>query len=167
VGQVAPQRSKNMKDKNPHNDSPIKLKGEYFVTLYGPDGVVKDYRQGYNVITTVGKEMLANFIGSAAGGTATFTAKYVAIGSDPTGENAANTDMGTELARQTATVSYISGAIVQVVCTFGTGLGTGDIYEYGIFNSNTGGTLLSRDTESGIAKGANDTLKVIAQITLS
>lgn len=151
----------------PHDDGSMRMKGEYFIKLYGPNGELKDERQGFNVITTAGKDFLASFLQSATAAAATFTCKYMAIGSDSTGEDAANTALGTELARHTGTVSYISGAVYRVTATFATGVGTGDIYEYGILSSSTGGTLLSRDTESGIAKGANDTLVVIANITFS
>lgn len=158
-----------MKNKSypPHDDKSVRLKGEYFIRLYGPDGSLKDERQGFNVITTVGKEYLAKFLQSSTTGAASWEMHHMAIGSDATGEDAANTALGTELARSTATCSYTSGAIVNVTCTFATGVGTGDVYEYAIFSSSTGGTMFSRDTESGIAKGANDTLVVLANITFS
>jgi hypothetical protein len=146
---------------------PVTLKGKYFVTLYGPDGSVKERAETDNVVTTVGKEWLSSFLSSAAAAAATNTARYAAIGTDATAEVVGNTGMGTESARHTGTVSYVSGAIVQVTATFATGVGTGDIVEYGMFTSSTGGTLISRSTKSGIAKGANDTLTVQWQLTLS
>jgi hypothetical protein len=110
---------------------------------------------------------MASFLASAAAAASTFTMKYIAVGSDSTGELAANTALGTELSRSTGTASYVSGQIYQITATFATGSGTGAIYEYGLFSSNTGGTMLSRDTELVINKGANDTLVVICQLTLS
>lgn len=145
----------------------VTLKGKYFVTLYGPDGDVKERREGANVVTTVGKEFIASFLKSAALAAATFTAKYAAIGSDSTGEAVGNTALGTELSRSTGTVSYTSGGIFNVTATFATGSGTGTIYEYGLFTSSTGGTLISRDTEALITKGANDTLTVLYALTLA
>lgn len=143
------------------------LKGRYFVTLYGPDGKVKDYREGDNVVTTVGKEFLASFLSSATAGAATFTAKYIAIGTGSTAEAAGDTALGTEVARSTGTASYLSGGIFQVTATFATGSGTGAIVEYGLFSSNSAGTLISRDTEAAINKGASDTLTAVYQMTLS
>ena len=93
--------------------------------------------------------------------------RYVGIGTDSTAEAASNTVLGAETARHTGTVSYISNQIYQVKATFGTGLGTGAIVEYGLFSSSTAGTLFARDTESVINKGANDTLTVTAQFTVS
>lgn len=149
------------------HDDGVKMKGEWFITLYGPDGNVKDRKQGFNVVTTVGKEFLASFLGSAAAGACTFTGKYIAIGTDSTAEAAANTALGTEASRHTGTASYLSNQIYQVTATFATGSGTGAIVEYGLLSSNTGGTLLARDTESAINKGSNDTLTVVCQLTLS
>ncbi len=145
----------------------VKLTGRYFATLYGPDGNVKDKVVTDNVVTTVGKEFLASFLYSASVAAATNTAKYAVIGTDSTGEAVGNTALGTEIARHTGTVSYVSGAIYQVTATFAAGSGTGDVVEYGIYTSNTGGTLLSRATKSAIAKGASDSLTVVFQVTLS
>jgi hypothetical protein len=146
---------------------PVKLTGRYYVTLYGPDGSVKDEAEAQNVVTSVGKEFLASLLSSAAAAASTNTAKYAAIGTDATAEAVGNTALGTEAARHTGTVSYVSNAIYQVTATFAAGLGTGDIVEYGIFSSSTGGTLLSRSTKSAIAKGASDSLRVVFQMTLS
>lgn len=147
--------------------SDTKLKGEWFITLYGPDGQVKDQRQGFNVVTTVGKEFLASLLYSCALAAATNTCKYIAIGTDSTAEAVGNTALGTESSRHTGTVSYVSNQIYQVKATFATGSGTGAIVEYGLFSSSSGGTLIARDTESAINKGANDTLTVVAQLTIS
>jgi hypothetical protein len=142
------------------------LKGRWRAVLES-GGVVKQVVEGPNVICTNGKEWLASFLSSAAAGASTFTMKYVAIGSDSTAEAAAQTAMGTELARTTGTVSYVSNQIYQVTATFPSGTGTGNVQEYGLFSSSTGGTMLSRDVETLIAKGANDSLTTVLQITIS
>lgn len=135
--------------------------------LRGPDGDLKQHVQGTNVVCTNGKEFLASYLASAAAGAATFTMKYIGIGTDATAELAANTALGVELARQTGTASYVSGQIYQVTATFAAGTGTGAIVEYGLFSSSTAGTMLARDTESVINKGASDTLTIVAQFTIS
>jgi hypothetical protein len=146
---------------------PALLKGKWIVKLYGPDGELKASREGENVVTTNGKDFLASFLGSAAAAAATFTAKYIAIGTDATPEAVANTALGSEASRHTGTVSYVSSAIYQVSATFAAGSGTGAIAEYGLLSSSTGGTLLTRDTEAVINKGASDTLTVVHQITIA
>lgn len=144
----------------------ITLSGRWKAILQRGDQTVQVV-EGPNVVCTNGKEFLASFLSSAAAGASTFTMKYVAIGSDSTAEAAANTALGTELARTTGTASYVSNQIYQVTATFPSGTGTGNVYEYGLFSSSTGGTMLSRDTETLIAKGANDSLTTVLQITIS
>ena len=149
------------------DDRSFSLNGQWSAVLTGPDGVVKQTVEGKNVICTNGKEFLASFLYSAAVAASTFTCKYVAIGTDSTAELAANTALGIEAARHTGTVSYVSNQIYKVTATFGTGLGTGAIVEYGVFSSATAGTMLNRDTETVINKGANDTLTVACQLTIA
>jgi hypothetical protein len=144
----------------------LTLKGRYYAVLYGPDGDIKQSVSSPNVVTTNGKEFLASYLNSAAT-SAQNTLKFIAIGTDATAEAVGNTGLGVELSRHTGTVSYISGAIYQVSATFAAGSGTGAIVEYGLYNTNTGGTLFSRNTDNVINKGASDSLTVIYQLTIS
>ncbi len=144
----------------------MRLMGRWKATLES-GGVVKQVIEGPNVICTNGKEFLASFLSSAAAAAATFTCKYVAIGTDATAEAAANTALGTEIARTTGVVSYVSNQIYQVTATFASGTGTGAITEYGLLSSSTAGTMLSRDVEAVINKGTNDSLTAVLQITIS
>ncbi len=145
----------------------FKLVGNWSMELRGPDGEIKDKRDSHNVVTTVGKEFLASFLYSSAVAPATFTCKYIGIGTDATAEAVGNTALGVEVSRHTGTAGYTSGAIYTVVATFATGSGTGAIVEYGILSSDTAGTLFSRLTTAAINKGASDTLTVTAQLTIS
>lgn len=144
-----------------------KVEGHWFLKLYGPDGELKEERQCKNVITTNGLDFLASFLNSAAAAASTFTCRYVAIGTDSTSETAADTALGVEASRHTGTASYVSNAIYQVTATFASGQGTGAIVEYGLFSSNTNGTMFSRLTDAVINKGANDTLVVTTKVTLT
>ena len=150
--------------KNPRH---VKVEGHWFIKLYGPDGVLKQEQESKNVITTVGLDFLASFLNSAAAAAATFTCRYIGIGTDATSELVADTTLGVEAARQTGTASYVSNAIYQTTATFASGSGTGAIVEYGLFSSNTNGTMFSRLTDSVINKGANDTLVVTTKVTLT
>lgn len=143
----------------------VTLKGRWNIQLHRGERLLKEI-EGDNVICTNGKEFLASFLSSAAAAASTFTCRYVAIGTDATAEAAANTTLGTELTRVSGIVSYVSNAMYQVTATFASGVGTGAIVEYGLLSSSTGGTLLSRDTESVINKGANDTLTTVVRITV-
>jgi len=145
----------------------VQLQGRWRYVLTGPDGTVKDDRVGTNIVCTNGKEFLASFLYSAAVAPSTFTCRYVAIGTDSSAESAANTALGTELARVSGVVSYLSGQIYRVTGTFAAGTGTGAIVEYGVFSSATAGTMLNRDTEAVINKGASDTLTATCELTIS
>ena len=145
----------------------FRIIGRWETKLYGPDGKLKDTQSGNNVVTTVGKDALAVFLGSAVTGATTFTVKYIALGTGVTTETAGDTALNTEIIRTTGTGSYVNPQIFQIVATFATGSGTGAITEYGLFNSNSAGIMYARYTKSVINKGANDTLTVTAQITLS
>jgi len=145
----------------------VKFSGRYITTVYGPGGEVKQHLVGQNVVCTNGKEWLARFLASAAVAASTFTARYIAVGTGTGAESAADIAMGTEIARQTATASYVSNQMYQLTCTFATNSAVGAITEYGLFTSSAAGTLISRDSELAINVGASDTLKVIYQLTLS
>lgn len=147
-------------------DKGLALKGKWTAVL-SSGGKEKQRLEGYNVVCDNGKEFLASFLQSATAGAATFTMRYVGIGTDDTSEAASNTALGAESARHTGTVSYVSNQVYRVIATFPSGTATGAIVEYGIFSSNTAGTMLNRDTEAVINKGANDDLTVYCDLTIS
>ena len=149
------------------DDYALKLKGYWQIDLHGPDGELKAHREGKNVVTTNGKEFLASLFSSAACAAVTQSMRYVAIGTDDTAEDAAQTALIAETARVSGTVSYTSGGIYEVRATFTTGVGTGAITEYGLLNTTAAGTMLTRDVEAVINKGANDTLTITHQLTFS
>lgn len=150
-------------------DTAIRLYGHWSAKVIGPDGAVKqEFNDSKNVICTNGKEFLANFLQSTVTGAASFDMTHIAVGTDNTAANAADTTLGVETARIDATtVSYTSGAIYEITGTFTTGTATGAIVEYGILSSSSAGTMLSRNVESVINVGASDQLIVTAQITFS
>ena len=143
----------------------VKVKGKWFISLYGPDE--KEHIEGDNVITTAGLSGLVSHMVEAVAAATTFTFRYVAIGTDATGEANTDTALGTELVRHTGTVTHLDGGIYRVTATFPSGTGTGAITEYGLLNSNANETLFSRDTEAVINKGANDDLVVVTEVTFS
>lgn len=143
------------------------ITGKWWATLYSA-GEVKQSVHGKNVITTVGLQYLTDHLVSAAAAASNWDMKYIAIGSNNAAESAANTALGTETARKTATVSTAT-SIYRLTSTFASGIGTGNIYEYGVFSTSTSstGSMFSRDTEGLITKGANDELVVTTEITFS
>jgi len=111
---------------------------------------------------------VAAFLASAAAAASTFTMQYIGIGTDATSATVSDTVLGAELERVQATVSNVSGAIYRLTASFPSGTtSAGAIVEYGVFDSSTGGTMLSRDVEAVINKGVNDDLIAITEITVS
>jgi len=148
-------------------DGSVKLKGTWFMRLYGPDSKLKqEVTHSYNAITSAGVSALALLLNNAASAAATNTFRYISIGTDSTAEATSNTVLGVEVGRHTGVVSYNASAIYEVVATFAAGSGTGAIVEYGLHNSNTAGDMMARDTEDVINKASGDTLEVTHQITL-
>lgn len=148
-------------------DSVVKVSGYWDMKLHGPNGELKDHVAGKNVVTSAGKEMLANFLSSAAAAASTFTTRYLAVGTGSTTETAADTALAVETARVSGIVSSPSASVYVVVGTVPAGTATGTIVEYGLLNSASAGTMLARKTASAISKGALDTLTVTARITFS
>ena len=145
----------------------LNLTGHWHIQLYGAPNELKQEVYGKNIITEGGKSFLASFLAEATTSAKTFTALYIGVGTDSTAEAASNTALGVELARQTGAASNSANAIYEVTATMASGIGTGAITEYGLFDSNTAGTMFSRDTESVVNKGANDTLTVTTKVTIS
>jgi hypothetical protein len=146
----------------------IKLKGNWCMKLYGAHDELKQEISGQNTIQSGGKSFIASFLNSAATAAATFTMRYIAVGDGVGAENAADTALGNELGRHTGVVTVAAGAIYRVIATFASGVGTGAITEYGVFSGGTAacGTMLNRDLESVINKGANDVLEVTMDLTI-
>lgn len=146
----------------------MKVTGKWWATLYGAPDEIKQTVHGKNVITTSGLQYLVGHLASAAAAASDWDMKYIAIGSNNTAESASDTALGSETGRATGTVSTAT-SIYRLTSTFASGIGTGNVYEYGVFSTITTatGTMFSRDTEGLITKGANDTLVVTTEITVS
>lgn len=139
------------------------IKGDLHIVIKDAlTGEVKVDRLEKNLVVTVGK----NWIASRMQGTADNVMSYMAVGTDSTSPAAGNTTLGAEVARVALTSATASTNTVTYVATFGAGVGTGALVEAGLFNSNSGGTMLSRTTYSVINKGSGDEMTVTWVITV-
>lgn len=145
--------------------NPLFLTCKWDKRLYGPEGDLKQHVTNYNLITSAGVSALVQLLSEAVTSASVNSFKYIAVGTDSTTEQTSNTVLGTEIGRHTCSVSYNAGAVLEIDGTFAAGSGTGAIVEYGLFDSNTAGSMFNRDTESVINVGALDSLQVTAQIT--
>jgi hypothetical protein len=144
------------------------LKGEFEVKLYGPDGILKDYRKVKNMTVTTGFQNVCDLMGKETATSYGF--QHCAIGTGLDAPALADTILGTELARVAGGYTRTADTVWTNNATFGAGTGTGAITESGMFNGASvaySNTLLCRQTFAVINKGASDTLVVTWQYTLS
>ena len=142
----------------------ITVKGRTKIVLIGPDGKVKAKREAENLITDAGFDYLCRQIGEST----QQSMHYCAIGTGSTSPSSGDTALEAEVARVSGVYSHTAGTKEFTnLATFGAGVGTGSIREAGLFNANSGGTMLNRQTFGVITKGANDVLKIEWNISLS
>jgi len=149
-------------------DDSLKAKGIVEVLLLDADGNIKEHRQFSNKVVNSGLAYIASRMKDA---TAT-TMSHMAVGSGSATEAAADTALGTQLARvsldsTSLVTTTATNDAVQYVATFAAGTGTGAITEAGIFNASSAGTLLCRTVFSVINKGALDTLVITWKVTVA
>lgn len=143
----------------------LTLKGRFLVELFGSDGNRKELRIVENVVVTVGKNYLAEWLTQAT--QADYFMRYLAIGTGTTAASASDTALETELATRVAGTLTFSTNVWQNQATFGPGVDTGAITEAGIFTAAAAGTMFARQTFPVVNKGAGDSLQLTWQVTFS
>lgn len=143
----------------------LKLRGELRLVLTDAQGRIKLDRHVKNVVTTVGKDVIADRMKAAP---AINAMSHMAVGTNNTAAAAGDTTLGAEVSssRTALTSTGVAGAVITYVCTFGAGVGTGSLTEAGIFNASVGGSMLCRTVFSTIVKGASDTLTITWTVTV-
>lgn len=125
--------------------------------LRGPDGEIKQILTAHNLVTTVGKEKLAEQLIASP---ATEKPKYIGVGKGSTAAAAGDTALGEQVVRKEATTRTASGKVLTMAVTFGAGEATGTIKEAGIFAASTTGSMYARLVFEGIAVAAGDSLEI-------
>lgn len=143
----------------------LKATGRVIKKLYGPDGKLKKVQVDENLIVTVGKNFIANWLAQAS--QATYFMQHVGLGTGTTAADAADIDLGTPLATRIAGTITDSLNVWQNVASFGPGVNTGSVTEAALFSANTGGTMFARQVFGVITKDPGDTLQVTWQVTFS
>lgn len=148
------------------NDS-LKTKGVLQLTLIDEAGNIKSH-DTHNLVVSTGLAYIASRMKDATSG----VMSHMAVGSGTTAAAAADTGLGSQLARvaldSTAIVTTnATGDSVQYVATFPAGTGTGAVTEAGILNASTAGTMLCRTVFPVINKGALDTLVITWKVTVA
>lgn len=141
------------------------LKGHITVKVFDEHGNLKELRDLDNVVVTVGKTYLANWLTAAT--QSGYFMQYIGLGTGTNAASASDTDLQTALATRVAGTLTNSTNIWQNQATFGPGVDTGAITEAGLFSASSGGTMMARQVFPVVNKGANDSLQLTWQITLS
>lgn len=137
-----------------------KLKGSFDVKLIGPEGELKEHLFRENLVTDGGLDNLIHTAFNTITGSSQFN--YIAVGSDDTAAASGNTALGYALAVEQATYAHTDGEHnFSLTNTFGAGVGTGSVREYGVQNGSPTGVLFNRATFGEILKGASDTLQIV------
>lgn len=143
----------------------VKVTGHINLRLLGPDGKLKEAREIKNVVVTVGKNFLANWLTAAT--QSDYFMRYIGLGTGTSAASASDTALETELSTRVAGTLTNSTNVWQNQATFGPGVDTGAITEAGIFSASSGGTLFARQVFLVVNKAAGDSLQVTWQVTFS
>jgi len=141
----------------------IKAIGQLTIDKY-VDSVKVDTYAVNNMVVTTGKNYIVSRMKDA---TAT-AVSHMAIGSGSTAAVVGDTALQTQLSNRIAfdSITVLNNTITYIA-TFGPGVATGNVYEAGLFNNTTGGTMLARTVFGLITKSAADTFVITWTITIS
>ena len=141
----------------------IKIIGKILIELRGPDGKLKDKREVTNIVTNTGRQAIIDRLQ----GTTPPSAAFIAIGTGATAAAAADTTLGTEVARSSSAAPLTQPDAYTDRCieTFAAGVGTGNITEAGRLTANSGGTLMGRQVFTAVNKTASDSLQITYDFT--
>jgi hypothetical protein len=140
-----------------------KVTGMVNVVIRDDSGKIKQEFTVPNLVVDTGLD----FIASRMKDTSEAAMSHMAVGTGNTAANAADTALGTQLARAALTSSTVTDNSIAYVATFAAGTGTGALTEAGLFNDPTAGTMLCRTVFAVINKGAADSMTVTWTVTIS
>lgn len=141
----------------------LKAKGTLDIVVRGPDGNIKDEKKVENLIVDTGLD----YIASRMNGTSESVMSHMAVGTGSTAAAAADTTLGTELDRNALTSTTVTDNAIAYVASYAAGDATGSLTEAGIFNANSGGTMLCRTVFGTVTKAADDSMTITWTITVS
>lgn len=144
------------------NDS-LNLSGNLHIIKYDVNMNIVEERHVKNLVVTAGKNLIATLVTGAS----STTVGYMAVGTGSTAPAAADTTLGTEVARVALTTKNAANNVMSFVGIFNPGVGTGTLQEGGLFTAASAGTMLCRSTFSSITKGVSDTVSITWTVTIS
>lgn len=143
----------------------IKATGQLSIKITAADGTVKHDETVKNLVVTSGLDFIASRMKDASAS----VMSHMAIGTGTTAAALGQTGLVTESARVALTSTTVTGNQVAYVATFpaGTPASLAAITEAGLFNANSGGTMLCRTVFPAVNKDVNDTMSITWTVTIS
>jgi hypothetical protein len=140
----------------------MKWTGKLVIELRDEHGALKERREVDNLVTTVGKGVVADRMKASPTKGAM---SHMAVGTGVTAAAVGDTTLQTEVARVALSGTVVTGNQVQYAATFPAGTGTAAITEAGILNASSAGDLLCHTVFGVITKGALDVLTITWTLT--
>lgn len=144
----------------------IRVVGQLDLVLRDRMGRVKTRRRVRNLVTTVGKGVIANrMLAGPSQGAMT----HMAVGTGGTAPAAGDTTLQAEVggSRTALTNASNAGNVTTYICTFGAGVGSGVLQEAGLFNAAAAGLMQNRSTFAAITKDPTDSLSITWTVTIT
>lgn len=161
------QDTKTMKSEHPGKEN-IAATGELRIVHFDKLGNVKGDDTYKNLVVTTGRNHIAAILVDPV---SEGSMSHMAIGEGTVVQTVGDSALVSELSRK-ALDSKTQGVGADAnksiyVASWGTGEGTGDITEAGIFNASSSGVMLCRTTFPLKSKGSGDTLSFQWTLTIS
>lgn len=143
----------------------IKATGNVSVTLYDATGNIKHQIQHHNLIVDLGK----NFIASRIANNSKIPMNHMALGSGTTTPVREDIQLQDELQNGRISIPSpsVSGNTISFTGIFPGSYATGLVSEAGIFNANSGGTMLCRTVFPAFRKEDTDVVAFSWNITIN
>lgn len=138
------------------------LIGRLTIELRGPDGALKRKVEVENLVVNTGLDWIAERMRATPA-----VMSHMAVGTSATAAAGAQAALISENGRVTLDSTSDGVNTTTYQATFPAGTGTGALTEAGILNAASTGTMLNRATFAVINKGANDSLVITWDVTLS
>lgn len=139
--------------------------GSIDVKLYDGNMVLKTEFSRSNLVVHSGKE----FIASRMTNSTESVISHMGVGGDSTPSTTTSLSLGIQAGDRVELLQIggvATGNVITYSAVFGLGIGTGSLYEIGLFNASENGVMLSRATFPKLDKEIIDTLSVIWKITI-
>lgn len=133
----------------------FKIKGKLNIIVKDKDGNIKLNFTTNNLVVNSG----FSFIASRMEGTSSNVMSHMAVGTDNTAATLSQTSLIAEVERSSLSSTTVNQSDITYIATFDPS-SEFDLYEAGIFNASSGGTMLCRTTFPLITKTAEDTITI-------